>query len=397
MNDSIVKNPPFPKNYSSEFIVFTGGDGVWLTDRAGKRYLDFGSGIAVNALGYGRKDLAKVAAEQMAKLIHVSNLYATEPALELSQKLVATGPFAAVHFGNSGTEANEAALKYARLYSLRTKGEGNHKILSLTNGFHGRTLGALSSTFTPKYQDPFKPLLPGFELCSFNDIDQLQSTLDRSFAAVIVEIVQGEGGLDKMTKEFASALNRLCGQHDVLIIVDEVQTGLARTGSLYAYQKVGLEPHIVTLSKPLAAGLPLSATLIPEKIDSLLHVGEHGTTFGGGPVTTAVALEVWKTLSNSEFIASVEAKGEFLAQNLEELKGKYAFLGQVKGDGLLRGIEVNEIDIAKVLTAAQEEGLLILRSGQNVLRLVPPLIISEGELLNGIGILDKVFDKLKEA
>jgi acetylornithine/N-succinyldiaminopimelate aminotransferase len=397
MSESTVKNPPFPKNYAQEFIVFVSGEGVWLTDRIGKRYLDFGSGIAVNALGYGKKDLAKIASEQMSKLIHVSNLYATEPALELSQELVASGPFSAVHFGNSGAEANEAAIKYARLYSLRTKGEGKHKILSLTNGFHGRTLGALSSTFTPKYQDPFKPLLPGFDICAFNDIDQLQSTLDPSYAAVIVEIIQGEGGLDKMTKEFASALNRLSKEHDVLIVADEVQTGLARTGSLYACHRVGLEPDILTLSKPLAAGLPLSATLIPEKVDSLLHVGEHGTTFGGGPVTTAVALEVWKTLSDSAFIAEVEAKGEFLAQNLEELKSKYAFLGHVKGDGLLRGIEVDEIDISKVLAEAQEAGLLVLRSGQNVLRLVPPLIISEDELQHGIGILDQVFNKLKEA
>ncbi len=397
MNESTVKNPPFPKNYSTEFIVFTSGDGVWLTDRVGKRYLDFGSGIAVNALGYGKKDLAQVAAEQMGKLIHVSNLYATEPALKLSQVLVDSGPFAAVHFGNSGSEANEAALKYARLYSLRTKGEGNHKILSFTNAFHGRTLGALSSTFTPKYQDPFKPLLPGFEVCPFNDVDQLEGTLDRSFAAVIVEVIQGEGGLEKMKEEFVSALNRLSKEYDVLVVVDEVQTGLARTGSLYAHQLVGLEPDIVTLSKPLAAGLPLSATLIPERVDSLLHVGEHGTTFGGGPVTTAVALEVWKTLSDAGFIAEVAAKGEFLARNLEELKGKYPFLGRVKGDGLLRGIEVNEIDIPKVLTAAQEAGLLILRSGQNVLRLVPPLIISEDEMLQGIGILDQVFKKIKEA
>jgi acetylornithine/N-succinyldiaminopimelate aminotransferase len=394
MKESIVKNPPFPKNYSSELLVLVEGEGVWLKDRSGKRYLDFGSGIAVNALGYGNRKLAQVAAEQMSRLIHVSNLYATEPALKLAQELVSTGPFAAVHFGNSGTEANEAALKYARLYAIRTKGEGSHHILSFTNCFHGRTMGALSSTVTPKYQDPFKPLVPGFEVCPYNDTDRLKATVNKSYAAVIVEIVQGEGGLDKMTAEFASALNRLCKQHDTLIIVDEIQTGLARTGSLYAYQRVGLEPDVVTLAKPLAAGLPLSATLIPEKVDSLLHVGEHGTTFGGGPVTTAVALEVWQTLSDSGFIAEVEEKGKFFAQNLEELSEKYSFLGKVKGEGLLRGIEINEVDIKQVLDAAREAGLLILRSGENVLRLTPPLIISREELLQGIGIMDQVFQKI---
>ena len=306
---AFVEQVPFPKNYSSRMLVLVKGKGVHLEDRAGNRYIDFASGIAVNALGHGREDLARAAYDQMMRLAHVSNLYATEPAIELAERLVASGPFQAVHFGNSGTEANEAALKYARLYSLRTKGEGNHRILCFTNAFHGRTLGALACTPTAKYQDPFKPLMPGVEVAPYNDVAKLEAVLDRSFAAVIVEVVQGEGGLDAMSPEFVKALNRLCRKHDVVLIADEVQTGLGRTGTLYASSGAGLEPDIITLAKPLAGGLPLSATLIPARVNEQVHVGEHGTTFGGGPVTTAVALKVWDIVSNPDFLAGVGAQG----------------------------------------------------------------------------------------
>ena len=237
---AFVEGVPFPKNYSSRFLMLTRGEGVRVEDRAGNRYLDFGAGIAVNALGYGREDLARAAYEQMLKLVHVSNLYATEPATELAAELVASGPFAAVHFGNSGTEANEAALKYARLYAHRTRGEGHHKILCFEGAFHGRTLGALSCTPSAKYQDPFRPLLPGVEVLPFNDPATLEETLDDSFAAVIVEVVQGEGGLACMSPEFSGALVRTCRRNDVILIADEVQTGLSRTGTLYAAAFSGL-------------------------------------------------------------------------------------------------------------------------------------------------------------
>ena len=391
---AIVVNPPFPKNYAPEFLVIVSGEGVWVQDRAGKSYLDFGAGIAVNALGYGRKDLAQVASSQMEKLVHISNLYATEPALALAQKLVASGPFGAVHFGNSGSEANETALKYARAYAQRTKGEGHHKILSFSGAFHGRTLGTLSATFTPKYQDPFRPMVPGFYECSFNDTGELESILDDSFAAVLVEVIQGEGGLEVVKPDFAAALTRLCNELGVLLIVDEVQTGLARTGSLYAYQASELKPDIVTLAKPLAGGLPLSATLIPERVNDQLHVGDHGTTFGGGPVTTALGLHVWNILSDEAFIAQSVQKGQFLTEKLKGLKQKYAFLGAIKGRGLLRGIEVNEHEVGDVIGSARDRGLLVLRSGANVLRIAPPLVITDEEIEKGIEILDQVFQSL---
>jgi acetylornithine/N-succinyldiaminopimelate aminotransferase len=391
MKEAFVTDTHFPNQYSSELLVLTHGEGSRLFDRTGRSYLDFGAGIAVNAMGYGRDDLAEAVARQMKKLIHVSNLYATEPALELAAALTADGPFQAVHFGNSGSEANESALKYARLYAYRTKGEGHHKLLSFANGFHGRTLGALSCTFNPKYQDPFQPLLPGCFESPYNDVSALEKILDDGFAAVIVEVIQGEGGLTCMSREFAEALNRLCRRCDCLLIVDEVQTGLARTGSLYAYQQVGLEPDMVTLAKPLAGGLPLSAALLPEKVNRLLHVAEHGTTFGGGPVTTALALRIWQTLSDPRFIHGVASKGDHLRGLLAKLKQDNPALGALKGRGLLQGVEVPEEKLPSAMDAAREAGLLVLRSGSNVLRIAPPLVISQEELEEGVRILDGVF------
>ena len=394
MKDALSTDHSFPRFFSPELIVFTEGNGVRMKDREGKEYLDFGSGIAVNALGYGNQELAEAAAEQMKKLIHVSNLFTTEPALELAERLKASGPFDAVFFGNSGSEANEAALKLARLYAQRTRGEGHHRILSFDGAFHGRTLGALSCTHTPKYQEPFAPLVPGCEAAAYNDPGELEKRLDSGFAAVIVEVVQGEGGLRSMTSAFAEALNRSCRQHDIILIADEVQTGLGRTGDFYAHTGAGLEPDIVTLAKPLAAGLPLSATMIPEKINSLLHIGEHGTTFGGGPVTTCVALKVWDVLSQPGFLDQVREKSQFLQSRLQQMADDHSIVGEVRGRGMLRGIEIIGADVADVMKEAGNRGLLVLRSGSNVLRLAPPLIIEESDLAEGLSIIDGILEGL---
>ena len=392
LRDGYAYDPPYPKNYATELLVIEEGDGVYLKDSAGRTYLDFGSGIAVNALGYGREDIAEIVSRQMKKLVHMSNLYATRPALELAEKIVAGGNFAAVHFGNSGTEANEAALKYARLYAYRKKGPEHHKLLAFKGAFHGRTMGALSCTPTAAYRDPFEPLVPGCEFAAFNDSKALEETLDGSFAAVIVEVVQGEGGLAVMTEDFAKALNTLCAKHDVILIADEVQTGLGRTGSFYASEGVGLSPDIITLAKPLAGGLPLSATLLPGKINSLLQQGDHGTTFGGGPVTTGVANHIWDIVSEKSFLSEVQRKGEVLGRLLGEITGSDRAVG-VRGKGLLRGLALDDSKnpgiVKKVMDAAKERGLLVLRSGANVIRIAPPLIISDDELKKGVGILSE--------
>jgi acetylornithine/N-succinyldiaminopimelate aminotransferase len=387
-------NLPLPKQFGTELLVIRQGDGVWLEDSAGKRYLDFAGGIAVNALGYAREDIARVVYEQMKKLPHISNVFANEPALALGRIMIASGAFGAVHFGNSGSEANEAALKYARLYAQRTRGKGHERLLCFENAFHGRTMGALSVTPNPKYQEPFAPLVPGVSVSPFNDAESLGKILDGSFAAVIVEVVQGEGGLAVMTREFAEALNNMCRKHDVMLIADEVQTGLGRTGTFYASEGVGLKPDIITLAKPLAGGLPLSATLIPAKINDILHPGDHGTTFGGGPVTTAVAGRVWSIVSDPEFLKGVRRRGEILKAALEGLKAGSPRVGELRGRGMLQGFEYlqapGEPDIPGLLALLREKGLLLLRSGANVIRIAPPLVIEEKEILYGMEIIREV-------
>jgi len=391
--DPVVHQPPFPKNYADEFLVLDHGKGTEVWDKAGNRYLDFTGGIAVNALGHGRKDLAQIARKQMEKLTHVSNLFTTQPALDLAAKLVKTGNFAAVHFGNSGTEANEAALKYARVYALRTKGEGHHKFLSFTGAFHGRTFGSLSLTFTEKYQKPYSPLVPGCEVAPYNDVKAL-SRLDATFAAVLIEPLQGEGGLDKVSPAFAAALQETCKKHDILIIADEIQGGYGRAGTFFAWQQLGLTPDIVTLAKPMAGGLPLSATLIPAKVNDLVHVGDHGTTFGGGPVTTAVANKVFDVLSDPAFLAKVTTRGRQFERLLKGLKKEFPFT-EVKGMGLLRGLRLKHDPLKKaligdVITACQAHGLLVLRAGTDVLRFAPPLTVTKKELDEAVAILRTV-------
>ena len=404
---AVVTGHPFPKQYSPELLVVRRGRGVWLEDAAGRRYLDFAGGIAVNALGYGRSDLGRIAARQMRRLSHISNLFATEPGLALARAMIARGPFpfSAVFFGNSGTEANEAALKYARLYALRTKGEGHHRLHCFSSAFHGRTMGALSCTPNAKYQGPFLPLLPGVSVSAYNDVEALEKALADDVAGVIVEVVQGEGGLAAMSPAFARALNEGCRKHDAILIADEVQTGLARTGTFYASEAVGLQPDIITLAKPLAGGLPLSAALIPQKIDDLLHVGDHGTTFGGGPVTTAVALKVWQIISRPGFTAEVEEKGKHLRAGLQRLKKRFPAIGDLRGKGLLQGFEYlpgasvpaaggkEAADPMKELLAKlQAGGLLALRSGANVVRLAPPLVITNKEIDRGITIIEEALE-----
>lgn len=398
VSQSTTKEHGFPRNYSDEFLILDRGEGVYIYDVSGKKYIDFGSGIAVNALGYGNKKIADIASRQMEKLVHVSNLFTTEPALEFASRLVDGKRFSAVHFGNSGSEANEAALKYAKLWSIRTKGPECFKILSFSGAFHGRTMGALSSTYNKKYKEPFGPLIPGAEIIEYNNTEQLKETLNESFAAVIVEVVQGEGGLFAMSKEFAKTLKKLCSQYKVLIIADEVQTGLGRTGDLYASDGINLEADIITLSKPLAGGLPLSATLIPQHVNDKVKVGEHGTTFGGGPVTTAVASYIWDKISDPLFLKGVKKRSEHMVKKLKHLSHQYKFIKEIRGKGLLLGLEIDEdesVDVLKIIGAAREKGLLLLKTGANVLRMAPPLIISEDEIDFGMEILESVLKEFK--
>ena len=398
--DGYVENPPLCRAFGDRLLRIDRGDGCYLWDAAGRRYLDFGAGISVNALGHNRQDLIDAAAEQMAKVVHTSNLYTTEPVIELATRV--TGDrFAAVQFMNSGAEANETALKFARLYARRG-GNGGHEFVCFENAFHGRTMGALSVTPTPKYQEPFAPLVPGIRVGGFNDPDAATRLIDGSVAAVIVEVVQGEGGLTVMTEEFARAIREAATRHGVLVIADEIQTGLARTGTFYASDAVGLEPDIITLAKPIAGGLPLSAVLIPERVNAAINPGDHGSTFAGGPVTCAVACRIWDTVSPPAFVSEVARKGRLLAEGLEGMSARHDYLGAVCGKGLLAGVEVTggsaeQPGIAEVLKVTQRDGLLALRSGTNILRIAPPLTISDEEIGEGLEIIERAIAELEQA
>lgn len=397
-NPALTSNNPFVNNYSRELLQIIEGRGVRLRDANGNSYLDLGAGIAVNSLGYGDRKLAKIIEKQARKLIHTSNLYTSPPPLELGARLIellspfAREPFGGVHLGNSGTEANEAAIKYARLYARERRGEGHHSILSFSQGFHGRTLGALSATPKKAYREKFEPLLPGFETAEYNDITALDRILDQRFAAVIVEVVQGEGGLSVIDRAFAERLSAICAERDILLIADEVQTGLGRTGGLLASGWSGLIPDIVTLAKPLAAGLPLSATLIPERLNAMVRPGDHGSTFGGGPVTAAAALYVLERLTAPGFLATVEERAAQLDAFLNTLVDTYPWIISTRGAGMLRGLVINlgeqqETLLPEILAEARRRGVLVLRSAGDVIRIAPPLIISQSDLATGLDVL----------
>jgi len=411
INNSHIHNPPFTKNYGDTFLIFKAGKGAWLQDIDGKKYLDFGSGIAVNSFGHGRKDFAKIVATQMKTLAHTSNLFTSFPTLNLAARLVATTPltasesgtpvepyFAGVHLGNSGSEANETALKYARIYAKRKDNPNGHKILAFKNSFHGRTMGALSATWTEKYRFPSEPLVPGVEFIGFNDLEALNATLNSDFCAVIVEPIQGEGGLCPMTREFAASLNQLCAKYDVCLIADEIQTGLGRTGTFYASEQMGLQPDIICLAKPLAGGLPASATLVRQKIHHQIHAGDHGGTFGGNPVVAALACHILNLVQADSFLPGVQAIAQQLRTGLTALQKHFPFLGALRGAGMLIGIEINHPGtlesgspelLASLIDCCKQQGLIVLRSGTNILRLAPPLTLTATDADKGLALLQK--------
>ncbi len=402
---ALTGDTPFAKNYARQVLQLSHGKGVWLWDANGNRYLDMGSGIAVNALGYGNRRLARIVERQMRRLVHVSNLYATPPAIELGRRLlnlaagVGRAPFAAVHFGNSGAEANEAAIKYARLYSLSRKGAGHHRILSFGRAFHGRTMGALSATPNPAYRRKFEPLVPGFETSPFNDPDSFEKILDDTFAAVIVEVVQGEGGLTVISPEMVDRLNTLCAERGVLLIADEIQTGLGRLGEYFGSTAVGLRPDIITLSKPLAGGLPLSATLIPAVVNDEIAPGDHGTTFGGGPVTSAAALHILGRLTRDGFLDTIRRRAGELERGLSLLVDRFDFVEGVCGLGMLRGLKIalgdRQADLyPEILDVARDLGLIVLRSGADVIRIAPPLVITSREVRAGLHLLEQTLESI---
>ncbi|MCS6843355.1 MAG: aspartate aminotransferase family protein [Caldilineales bacterium] len=363
--------------YPRPDFVLDHGRGCRVYDTEGREYLDCVAGIAVNALGYGDPDLLQALTEQAGKLWHVSNLYHTAPHARLAKLLCETSFADRVHYANCGASANESAFKFARRYARDRHGPDKHVIVAFTGGFHGRLFGSLAATDRPKYQEPFQPLMPGVRFARFNDVSSAEEAMADDVCAVIVEPVQGEGGVHPAAPEFLAALRRLCDRHDALLIFDEVQCGLGRTGHLWAYQGYGVVPDMLTTAKPLAGGLPMGAVLMTQRVADAVHPFDHASTFAGGPLVAAVAEKLVARVSDPAFLEAVRAKGDYLRGRLAALGSPH--IREVRGCGLLIGVEL-DIPAADVVKAAYAHGLLTVGAGPNVLRLVPPLIITYEEI-----------------
>jgi acetylornithine/N-succinyldiaminopimelate aminotransferase len=371
--------------YKPSGPTFVGGEGCELIAEDGRRFLDFTSGIAVNALGYGDPDVtAAIRGALDAGVIHTSNLFRTQPAGELAAWLAERSFADRVFFCNSGAEANEAAIKFARAKA----GEGRHEIIAFRGGFHGRTMGALAATDRPAYQDPFRPLMPGVVFCDVGDTGEVDRLLARGkTAAVLIEPIQAEGGVKPVAAGFLKSLRYLCDEAGVALVFDEVQTGLGRTGTLWAHQAAGVTPDIMTLAKPLAGGLPMGAVLLTESIASALKPGDHGTTFGGGVLVASAALAACRKIGADAFLADVQRKGALLGDLLGGVALRRPGVRAVRGAGLIWGVEVD--DAAGIVARAQEAGLLLVTAGPDVVRLLPPLVVSDDELRRAVAVLEE--------
>lgn len=371
--------------------VFVRGEGVCVYDDAGRAYLDFVAGIGVNALGYGDASVrAAVERALSTGLIHLSNLYRTEPAAALAQMLVDASFADRVFFCNSGAEATEAAFKFARRWARSRGGEAKHEIVALRNSFHGRLFGALAATDRPAMQAPFTPLMPGVRFVDPGDPASLDTALDPArTAAIIVEPVQGEGGVRPLPADVLARLREAADANDALLIFDEVQCGLGRTGHLFAYQASGVIPDILTLAKPLAGGLPMGAVLLTGRVAETIQPGDHATTFGGGPLVATVATTVFARIADPAFLNRVRVLGEYLHEQLRELAASCPGIVDVRGAGLMWGIALDR-PAAPVAAAALEAGLLVATAGERVLRLLPPLVIRESDIDEAVAILGEV-------
>ena len=370
-------------------FVLERGEGVYLYDTEGRAYLDFVSGIAVNALGYGDPEILNAVEEQSRKLIHVSNLYHTIPQVYLAQMLVEKSFADRIFFCNSGAEAVEAALKFARKYSLSGGRTDKYEIVAFSGSFHGRTLGALATTSREKYRKPFEPLMPGTHFGVFNDLESARQLIGPKTCAVIVEPVQGEGGIHLATPEFLRGLRELCDESHALLIFDEVQCGLGRTGYLWAHEYYGVVPDIMTLAKPLGGGLPMGATLVTQAVADAIEKGDHGSTFAANCLVAAVAQVIVRRVSDPALLAQVRAHGEYLGAALHELQSRHPrTVKEVRGRGLIWGLEVNAA-ATDIVKAGYAEGIIVAAAGDDVVRLVPPLIVERTHISDLLERLDR--------
>jgi acetylornithine/N-succinyldiaminopimelate aminotransferase len=373
--------------YATNPIVLTQGTGSFVQDVNGKQYLDFASGIAVNSLGHCHADYVQAVSDQLQKLSHCSNLYYNLPAIELAEALLEGSVFERAFFCNSGAEAIEAALKLSRKYAKGSKGDSCTTVLTMSNSFHGRTYGALSATAQTKYHEGYHPLVPDFQTVAFNDIDAILAVDLQSVAAIIIEPVQGEGGVHVVDGAFLKNVRELCSENDIVLIFDEIQCGVGRTGTFFAWENFGVAPDIVTMAKGLGGGFPIGAILAVEHIAAAFKPGDHGSTFGGNPLATSAALACINKIKEEKFLQSVQSKGDYLTAALIKLQTKDLGIKAIRGLGLMLGLELNQ-PAKPLIQKGAEMGILLVSAGENVIRLLPPLTVSQEEIDQAMEILE---------
>lgn len=374
--------------YNRFKVVLDKGDGVNLYDIDGKEYLDFAAGIAVFALGYNDKKYNDALKAQIDKLIHTSNLFYNVPAIEAAKKIVKATGLDRVFFTNSGTEAIEGAIKLARKYAYLKDNKTDHEIIAMEHSFHGRSLGALSVTGNEHYQEPFKPLIGGIKFAKFNDIESVKALVNEKTCAIIFEPVQGEGGIYPATEEFMKEVRSLCDEKDIVMICDEIQCGMGRTGKMFAYEHYGVKPDIVTSAKALGCGVPVGAFIAKEEVAKAMVPGDHGTTYGGNPLATAAVNVVFDLFEEYKILDNVNEVSKYLEEKLDELVSKHENVVARRGKGLMQGL-VLTTPVGEVVKKCISNGLFVISAGSNVLRMVPPLIIKKEDVDKMIDILDK--------
>lgn len=375
-------------------VVLERGEGVHLYDLEGKEYLDFGAGIAVFSLGYGNQEYNQALKNQIDKLLHTSNLYYNVPMTEAAEKLLKASGLSRVFFTNSGTEAVEGAIKAARKYAWLKDGNTDHEIIAMKHSFHGRSMGALSVTGNTHYQEPFKPLIGGIKFADFNNLDSVKQQVTEKTCAIILETVQGEGGIYPADPEFLKGIRKLCDEQDILLILDEIQCGMGRTGSMFAFQDYGVMPDIMTSAKALGCGVPVGAFVLNEKTaKNSLVPGDHGTTYGGNPFACAAVSKVFDLFEDQHILEHVKKITPYFEEKLDMLVDKYEFLTARRGKGLMQGLVVAGRPVGEIVTKALENGLIVISAGNDVLRFVPPLIITEHDIDEMVEKLEVSFQK----
>ncbi len=380
--------------YNRYQIALSEGRGMYLYDVEGKKYLDFGSGIGVFALGYGNEEFNEAVKAQIDKLIHTSNYFYNEPASLAAEKLVKASGLSKAFFTNSGAEAVEGALKLVKKYSsVKYPGEGRCEIIAMEHSFHGRTIGALSVTGNAHYRESFMPLMDGVRYAEYNNLDSVKALVNSRTCAVIMETVQGEGGIRPATREFIEGVRQLCDENDILLILDEIQCGMGRSGQMYAYQCFGVKPDVLTTAKALGMGIPIGAFVASEKVCDVLVAGDHGTTYGGNPLACAAASKVFDLYEKNNILCNVRESGSYLFEQLDKVAEDYGFVKEHRGMGLIQGLELT-MPAGKVISELLDNGLITFAAGANVIRFIPPLIVKKAEIDEMIGILRGCFDRI---